>query len=334
MKKIKAKLPALKKKEKDKELPKPKVVTFQTGKRIVSFGAILLLVLSVIAVFRVNGLASNQAQMVEEIKGLQEISLVDNQDTKERVDFVLLSYYAQEFTKAYINRPLAQKSDAMKARDTQLEKFISFDLKMLEEKGEKDYSRQVKSMQVKAIDEQEDTFFVSLDVIYLVEIEKLEVEYARTLVVPIQSANGLFAVVSIPYFLQETLPFGRAEGLKQLTSTEVEKLDWNAKKKEDFDNFLVFFFGKYATGTLEEMAVLMKDPEISTDGRKLGSFDPAQVRVFEERADGVIGVQVYISFVDEKTSIATLEPFTLWLSKTETSYQVNTMKHYFTTSEK
>ncbi|HBC4854074.1 TPA: conjugal transfer protein [Enterococcus faecalis] len=63
------------------------------------------------------------------------------------------------------------------------------------------------------------------------------------------------------------------------------------------------------------------------------SIDSGDMKFFDTKQKGVTGVQVSVTFSDKTTKLTHTEDFSLWLSKTENSYFINTMKHYFTEKE-
>lgn len=73
----------------------------------------------------------------------------------------------------------------------------------------------------------------------------------------------------------------------------------------------------------------MKEP-VKTSGQATVSSIEEKNYVFETKQKGVTGVQVSVNFKDKAINFLYTEDFSLWLTKTENSYFVQELKHYYT----
>lgn len=93
------------------------------------------------------------------------------------------------------------------------------------------------------------------------------------------------------------------------------------------------FFTKYSVGNKQELMLLMKNPTTTAGQDSFVSIDSGDMKFFDTKQKDVTGVQVSVTFSDKTTKLTHTEDFSLWISKTENSYFVNTMRHYFTEKE-
>lgn len=320
-------LKKIRKKEKKEKTPSVKKITQKKANRIVLAGLVILFVFSVIGVIRANVVASNFTRLNSEVKTISQQSN-KKEVVKKEFDESALSFYAQNFVKEYINYNTKWEDDVKKARLDRLSKYLSFDVKNVDETENhtKDFVRKFKEADVIQVEETEQSKLVHLNVVYELEQEKKTKTIQEEMVLPIQAKDNLFSIVSRPYFLATTLPQGKTEALEAVK----EQVDVSVKEKQAIEKFLKMFFEKYANGKKEELMLLMKEPEKATGADKFVSFDTNEIKYFEVKEEGVRGVQVSVTFANIETNLKHTEDFSLWISKTENSYFVNTFKHYFT----
>ena len=132
-----------------------------------------------------------------------------------------------------------------------------------------------------------------------------------------------------PYFLATTLPQGKTTELKQAEAS----LDVPQQEKEAVEKFLTLFFEKYANGEKQELMLLMKEPVQTSGVTEFISLNENEIKYFETKQKEVKGIQVSVTFADKQTGMTHTEDFSLWLTQTENSYFVRTLKHYFTEKE-
>ena len=119
------------------------------------------------------------------------------------------------------------------------------------------------------------------------------------------------------------VPKGKQEPLQSVK----EPLDVEKKNDKGLKNFTIIF-EKYAKGNTEELSVLMKEPVKTSGQATVSSIE--EKNVFETKQKGVTGVQVSVNFKDKAINFLYTEDFSLWLTKTENSYFVQELKHYYT----
>lgn len=320
-------LKKIKKKEKKEKTPSVKKITQKKANRFVLAGLVVLFIFSVIGVIRANAVASNFTRLNAEVKTISQQS-TKKEVVKKEFDESALSFYAQNFVKEYINYNTKWEDDVKKARLDRLSKYLSFDVKNVDETENhtKDFVRKFKEADVIQVEETDTSKLIHLNIVYELEQSKKTRTIQEEIVLPIQAKDDLFAIVSRPYFLATTLPQGKTEPLEAVK----EQVDVPVKEKQAIQKFLKMFFEKYANGKKEELMLLMKEPEKANGADKFVSFDTNEIKYFEVKEEGVHGVQVSVTFENIETNLKHTEDFSLWISKTENSYFVNTFKHYFT----
>lgn len=313
----------IKKKEKVEKSPKVKKVAKKTSTRVVSIGFILLLVFSTVGVIRVNVVSSTMAKT---IKKVEKLELQEQPEEKEEVDMVNLTYYTKSFVNEYIN---VDSED--KAKDKRLERlgsYVSFDVGLLDEGIKGKYKRTLKSMDVTNVEETSESVLVYVTISYQEQVDKKTTDTTEVMVVPVVEKNNLFAVVSRPYFIAVSIPKGKTEALK-----EVEKpLDVDSKERKKMETFLKLFFSKYAEGNKEELALLMKEPVLTSGSTAFKEIESGSLNYFEVDDKELQGIQVSVVFENKETKTTHVENFSLWVGETENSQFIYTLKNYFTES--
>lgn len=323
-------LKKIKKKEKPEKVPKVKAFSQKKANRVVLIGASFLLIMSGVGAIRANVMASNVDNLYSKVDTLSEQSKKNNV-VREELDYSALSFYVQNFVKEYVNVDSKANDKDKKARTERLQKYLSVDFKTVDETEEnkQDFKRKLLTASLARIEDTADCKLVYVNVSYEVMVGKKKSTITQVMVLPIQTKDNLFSVVSRPYFVATSLPQGKTTPLKQTENA----LEVESKEKQAVEKFLKMFFGKYANGNKQELMLLMKEPEITNGQDSFVSLASGDMKFFDTKQKGVTGVQVSVTFADKTTKATHTEDFTLWLSKTENSYFVNTLKHYFTEKE-
>lgn len=318
------------KKEKKEKAPKTKRLSQKKANRLVFSVFSVIAISSVVGVVRANVVATNfdnLANKVEKISG----KMPEEQSNQEFYDYAALSFYATNFVKEYMDYDASADEDKKKERLERLADYLSMDVETIDETGKTvlDFSRKFKEASLVQVKEENACLLVYVNVTYEVTMEDKTETITQDMVLPIQTKNQLFSIVSRPYFLAAALPQGKTEALTQ----GEESIEVPTQEKEAIEKFLTMFFEKYADADKQEMMLLMKEPVQTTGTTEFVSVDFNEVHYFETNQEDVQGIQVSVTFVDKKTSLTHTEDFSLWITQTENSYFVNTLKHYFTEEE-
>jgi len=323
-------LKKIRKKEKKEPQPKVKHLSQKKANRVVFAIVFLLFLAAIVGVIRSNVVAMNFDQLASKVEQINQ----DNQkttETKESYDPAALAFYATSFAKEYLNMDGKAEEVKQKERLDRLANYLSFDVALIDEKGNEqlEFSRHFKQATVTRTVEETECLLVYLNVVY--EVKSTEETETRTqeMVLPIQAKDQLFAIVSRPYFLTSRLPQGKTDQLEKTKET----IELSGNEKEEVETFLKMFFEKYASADKQELMLLMKEAIESPEGLELVAVDTSEVTYFDTQQQDVLGVQVSVTFADSLTNAAYTENFSLWLTRTENSYFVNTLKHYFTEKE-
>ena len=319
-------LKKIKKKEKKEKIPKVKTFSQKKANQVVLIGASVLLVMSGVGTIRANVMASNVDNLYSKVDTLSEQSKKNKVD-REELDYSALSFYTENFAKEYLNYNSKASDEAKKARIDRLSKYLSLDVKDVDETEnlQGNVLRTFKNTSLSRIEKMEDCYLVYLNVSYEWEKDKKTENVTQNMVLPIQVKDNLFSIVGRPYFVASSLPQGKTVPLKQTENS----IDVDGKEKQS----IKMFFTKYSVGNKQELMLLMKNPTTTAGQDSFVSIDFGDMKFFDTKQKGVTGVQVSVTFSDKTTKLTHTEDFSLWLSKTENSYFINTMKHYFTEKE-
>ncbi|EOH87500.1 conjugal transfer protein [Enterococcus villorum] len=323
-------LKKIKKKEKRVKRPQIRKLSQKKANKIVFTGICLLSVASAVGVIRANMVASNFDQLDSQVRNLSESS-DEPLETESTYDIVALSFYATSFAKEYLNMDTTADENKKNERLERLSNYLSIDVEAVDESTNQQLEivRQFKEASVTKVIEEEECLLVYVYTTYEVKQKDKVETISKEMVLPIQAKDQLFSIVSRPYFLATTLPQGKTKALEPVD----EQAEVSTDEKAKMEKFLKLFFEKYATAKKQELLLLMKEPIDTTDHMAFLEFNKNEVKYFKTNQKDVQGVQVSVVFIDKITGIAHTEDFSLWLSKTENSYFVNTLKHYFTEKE-
>lgn len=313
----------IRKKEKLEKTPKVKKVTRKKSTMIVSIVFIVLVVFSFIGVIRSNVLASNMSDTVKKVEALEK---KETPKEEKEIDVVSLSHYATEFVKEYITYDSEEKDD--NKRLDRLATYVSFEVGQLDEEIKGKYKRTLKSAELTEVERTNESLLAYMTIRYDEQLEKKKVQKEEVLVLPIIEKNKLYAIVSRPYVLGLSLPKGKTTPLE----TVEKPLDVEAKERKKMATFLALFFKKYAEADKKELALLMKEPVLTTGDFTFKEIEKGSLNFFETNDKKLQGVQVSVIFGDKATKITHTENFSLWVGDTENSQFIYTFKQYFTES--
>lgn len=323
-------LKKIKKKEKKEKRPKVKKLSQQKANKVVFTGVCLLVIASTIGVIRANVVATNFDQLSKQV---DQLAILKKQGVshEEAYDYSALSFYVTRFAKEYLNMDTTASEEEKSERLKRLSNYLSIDVESIDESSNQQLEivRQLKEASLSRVLTEKDCLLVYLNVSYeSKQKDKIE-QLNQEMVLPIKTQKNLFSIVGRPYFLGTTLPQGKTEPMQQ----DGKEVEVTTDEKANVEKFLKLFFEKYATANKQELMLLMKEPVITTGDTTFLELKQNDIRYFETKQKGVQGVQVSVSFADKSTGLVHTEDFTLWLSQTENSYFVNTLKHYFTEKE-
>lgn len=316
----------IKKKEKVEKTPKVKKVSRKKATTLVSISFIALLAFSTVAVIRSNVIATNISGTIEKVGTLEKQGKSQEKGKTKELDIVSLSHYVTSFTREYITYDSEEK-DTNKRFD-RLSSYVSFDVAQLDEGIKGEYKRTLTNVELTKVEKLSGSLLAYLTIAYDVQQEKKTAQKNEVMVLPIVEKDGLYAIVSRPYFLALDVPKGKTTPLK-----EVEKpLDIDNVERKKMETFLNLFFSKYAEGKKAELALLMKEPVLTNGDTKFKELDKGTLNFFDTKDSKLKGVQVSAIFEDKETNVIRTENFTLWIGETENSQFIYTLKHYFTES--
>ncbi|MGC6769515.1 conjugal transfer protein [Enterococcus sp. LJL51] len=318
-------LKKIKKKEKKEKMPKVRLVSQKKANKALAVFAGVLLLFSTIGTIRSNVLSSNMNNVYSKIENLGNDK--NKISEKESINLPMLSYYATNFMNEYITIDSEKKEEEQEQRLKKLADYLSFDVEQLDEKQPEKLVRTLKSSEVINVNETAECFLVTMQVSYHVSTKDVKADRSEKIVLPIQTKDNLYSLVSRPYVISEGIPQGRTKALSQVEKS----LEIDSKDKESIEKFLQLFFTKYAENNKEELLVLMKEPEFLGNNERFKEIEKGSIQYFNTEKENM-GVQLSVVFEDKETKILRTENFSLWITKTENSYFINTLKHYFTES--
>ncbi|MBA3925533.1 conjugal transfer protein [Listeria rustica] len=284
------------------------------------------------------------------VRALKEIESTKASNVNAQVVSVTtdrpMEIFAENFIKAYFHRPLLMEqesyTDGMKkyfANGFPLEdisnvgarELISSSLFDVEKK--KNYSVLIYQVAYNNITNQMATRIKQVPVKQGKKIvqKKITEKYTKEVKskvtclvhVPVQSVKGAYSVVDAVYYT--TIPnLATSNGDVVTDDSANQDLDAvSTKQQGKVESFLQNFFENYASGTKEDMAFMMKNPE-TLDGMKQYK-EIVSMRAYNQK-QGVL-VKVKVSFTDKQSSGTDVENFTLDLSKKEGQYFVSKLTH-------
>ncbi len=303
--------------KKVKEKPNVKQVKQRTANVIVYGLLLLFFFLGFFGSIRALGLSSQVSSLRTQVKDFEEVvqTLPENQ---EEIDVSKVRQYMVEFLKVYVN----YSDETSGERLQKLSDFYSFGIEASDEKIK--FPRTLTGQNMIGLTKEEDFLIADMKISYETVENGENVTRVRVLSVPFRTENGLFSVISLPFFKQEDMLIGQSEALSQKKIDKVEKVD--EEIEQSVREFLGVFFNKYAKSNETDLALLMKEPYFMGGQYELSSIDDSSTLIYEE-GDKIV-VQTSVLFADKSEATHT-ENFTLYLVKQDSGWFVNELKHYF-----
>ena len=140
----------------------------------------------------------------------------------------------------------------------------------------------------------------------------------------IQSQNQI-AIISLPYFTEESSALGMAEPFARMESSDSSQEMIQAR--QSIEEYLPIFFATYAESNEVALSLLMKDVVLMGGDFVLEDVELSQGR-YRFVGDNIL-VQVEVVFRDYETSFSHREAFTLLLEEQANSWFVLEMHHLF-----
>ncbi|MGT2755424.1 conjugal transfer protein [Streptococcus ovis] len=304
--------------KKVKEKPSVKHVRQRSANFLV-YGMLFLFVsIGLLGSLRAISLSSQVSSLqmqVKEFKG----TVSDFPTNQTDIDISKLRQYMFDFLKVYINYTDETASD----RQVELQKYYSFsnDLDSSESVNE---VRTLTGQNMIGLNKEGDLYIADLKLSYDTVEEGKTVSRLRVLAVPFKTENGLFSIVSPPFYKQEDVLTGKSEALLRKKTEDVERVDEEVSKS--IKEFLSVFFEKYASSNETDLALLMKTPFYMGGQYVVESINDSSVLIYK-KGDNTI-VQLSVIFKDRSGSTHS-ENFTLYLVKQDSGWFVNDLYHYF-----
>src|SRR5699024_11423482 len=126
----------------------------------------------------------------------------------------------------------------------------------------------------------------------------------------VQLKNQSFKVTAYPYFTLEPSLTSKTEQAKMHDISQYQQID--IKEEKAVISFIQSFLDKYVSASLEDMAYIMKEPEILTGNYKIGN---SQINPFFK--DEQLFAFVTFDVIDGETKIGHKETMTLLLKQRE-----------------
>lgn len=137
----------------------------------------------------------------------------------------------------------------------------------------------------------------------------------------IQLKNQSFKVTAYPYFTLEPSLTSKNGQLKMPDISQYQQVD--TKEEKMVVSFIQSFLDKYVSASLEDMAFMMKEPEILTGHYQISN---SQIKPFFK--DKQLFAFVTFDVIDGETKIGHKETMTLLLKQRENTYFIETIHHY------
>ncbi|EFQ11934.1 hypothetical protein HMPREF9504_02541 [Enterococcus faecalis TX0102] len=136
-----------------------------------------------------------------------------------------------------------------------------------------------------------------------------------------QLKNQAFKVTAYPYFTIEPSLTSQNVPSKMLDISQYQQVD--NKEEKAVINFIQSFLDKYVSASLEDMAFMMKEPEILTGNYQISN---SQIEPFFK--DKQLFAFVTFDVIDGETKIGHKETMTLLLKQRESTYFIEAIHHY------
>jgi Conjugative transposon protein TcpC len=248
--------------------------------------------------------------------------------------------YASKFIETYINVSNDEKKREERAKT--LQGFLAEGLKVgkLENLSEFQGKRVLKSASLYDVkDVNEDSasyvFHIDYELFNVVEkkeqVEGKEEEKVTTvdeslgrkeqmIVVRIGTDGNSFNVIEQPYY--QALP---SETRLVAVQDQTDQAKKNVQAQDELKQFATQFFTSYTTNTIEEMSYLMDNPESLKELYEYKGLEDFVVYAGEK--DGQYIVKTLVLLQEANTGLQTKHPFTLIVSKENSKFYVQELKH-------
>lgn len=243
-----------------------------------------------------------------------------------------LNLFMQTFIEAYI--PLSNDSSEMEKRVENLNRFFSAGLSL--EREVSTAKRELISSELAGVEHQDNYSTVHFRILYSLEIpeEKTRelpegsvetyIEYQTSehivfLALDFIQEGKQFAIVSYPYFKEETLEH---LDIKMQKEEAAERLVAH-EELESVRRFLTIFLDKYAGGTKDELSYLMNNAESMGGGYRLKELNSVNAYSYEE----FIIAYVEAVFIDDISSLTHKEVFSIKLIEDDGQFKASELRH-------
>ena len=318
IKSIKSYLSRFSRKKEVKKLPKVKQVKSSTV-NVVAYG--LLIVFFSVGLFgllRSIGMSTQVDSLKAQVKKLDS-TIVDIPNKQQTLDVSKVRQYMAGFIRTYIN--YTSEGSATRLKD--LENYYSFNTNSY--RDELKAPRTLLSQGLIAIEEYVDYKVAKVKVQYESGEGENKVTEISVLAIPFKMNDGLLAIVSTPYFVQEDDLLGKSKAFEILNSNDIEKLD--EKTVKSLKDFLPIFFEKYALSEEKDLSLLMKKPAFMGGKYKVQTVNDSSAVFY--KTEGKTAVQVSVDFENISTGAVHTERFTLYLSKQSSGWYVDEFYQYY-----
>lgn len=303
--------------EKVKEKPTLKQVKQRTA-NILVYGLVgLFALVGFLGSLRAIALSSQVSSLKNQVMAFEKV--VDEVPVNQKdIDVSKARQYMVDFMKIYIN----YSDETASERLTALEDYYSFS--MSDSKDTIKESRVLTGQNLIGLKQEEDFYVADMKVSYETHENGQQVTKLSVLSIPFRTDNGLFSIISPPYFKREDVLLGESKALERKKTEDVERLDESVDKS--IRDFLPIFFEKYALSNETDLALLMKNPYFMGGQYTVQEIVDSSTLIYKEDEKTV--VQLSVVFLDRAGASHT-ENFTLYLVEQDSGWFVEELYHYF-----
>lgn len=151
------------------------------------------------------------------------------------------------------------------------------------------------------------------------EIEEEVESHVLVLNIPVVYEAGKFNVSAVPYF--EQVP--NLKGDIELEIDDIDLDEINGEDEKEIEEFVINFFEKYASETVEELSYLMEEP-VSLNGA-LDLDEITNLKVYDSDEGYVVTATVH--FKDKLNGISQYENVRLEISENGNNYYIDSFEH-------
>lgn len=304
--------------KKVKQLPKVKLSIQKKANALVYGGLGLLVLIGLLGSIRAMSLSGQVSQLTQQVKSLNQ-SVVDLPSKQVGMDTAKVERYMFQFVSTYIN----YNSDTASERQAELEKYFSFDLSGYQDDVKS--NRTLIGRDLIALEDKGSYKLAKIRLSYETGEGEEKPKTIAVLAVPFQMSDGLLAVVSPPYWVEEDSLLGQANGFEQIKRENVELLD--EKTTSSIKKFLPVFFDKYALSDKTDLKLMMKNPVLMGGNYQVKNIEDGSA-IFYQKKDKIM-VQVAVDFEEKSTGAVHTEHFTLALVKQSSGWFVEEFYNFY-----